>query len=101
MKNKTQEEIEKIIKSKLKKLRSEIVLNSLYTNDYENSYGIDARVVQDFFDCYMEYLNELLEEKEDVDKLVENGKYYNKIFELDNIENLENFYWSCEIDLGF
>ena len=37
-------------------LRTEITLGSLYTSDYENSFQILPRMVQDFFDGYIEYL---------------------------------------------
>ena len=49
----------------LKKLRSEIVLNSLYTNDYENTLNICPIDVQMFFDSYIDYLMELQEDDED------------------------------------
>ena len=51
-------------------LRTEITLGSLYTSDYENSFQILPRMVQDFFDGYIEYLWELAEEnnkKADID----------------------------------
>ena len=35
-------------KQELQQLRNEITLNSLYTSDYDNSFNIDARQVQDF-----------------------------------------------------
>jgi hypothetical protein len=44
------------------KLRKDIILNSLFTRDYTNRYGIDPSVVQGFFDGYVEYLYELAEE---------------------------------------
>lgn len=89
-------------KKELTKLRKEIVLNSLFTDDYENSFGIDKRLVQTFFDGYMEELNYLLEEKlgkENVENLGF-GKYYDELFKLDTIDNLYNYYCSCE-DIGF
>ena len=50
-------------------LRTEITLGSLYTSDYENSFQILPRMVQDFFDGYIEYLWELAKEnnKKDMD----------------------------------
>ena len=36
-------------KQELQQLRNEITLNSLYTSDYNNSFNIDPRQVQDFF----------------------------------------------------
>ena len=75
-------------------LRTEITLGSLYTSDYENSFQILPRMVQDFFDGYIEYLWELAEEnnKKDVDfeDLVEN---------YDNADNLEGWYYCFDEDL--
>lgn len=48
-------------KQKLWRLRQEIVLNSLYLRDYENTFGIPHYIVCDFFDGYMEYLEEINE----------------------------------------
>lgn len=67
-------------------LRNEIVLNSLYTSDYENTHHILPRDVQDFFDGYVEYLYELAEEDgEELDITDLCAKY-------DNPDNLENWY---------
>ena len=67
-------------------LRNEIVLNSLYTSDYENTHHILPRDVQDFFDGYVEYLDELAEEDgEELDITDLYAKY-------DNPDNLENWY---------
>lgn len=40
------------------KLRDEIVLGSLYVRDYENSFGIDAHEVCDFFDGFLDWAEE-------------------------------------------
>ena len=83
-------------------LRQEIVLNSLFTSDYQNSFGINEEVVQNFFDSYMKELGYLLEEKvgkEEIKKMSDN-KYYDELFKLDNKENLYNYYCSCE-EIGF
>ena len=67
-------------------LRNEIVLNSLYTSDYENTHHILPRDVQDFFDGDVEYLYELAEEDgEELDITDLCAKY-------DNPDNLENWY---------
>ena len=75
-------------KTKLWNLRNEIVLNSLYISDYENSFGIPAAIVCEFFDSYISYLDELM---------TENGEclpiddFFNKY---DTKENLWNW-WYC------
>lgn len=70
------------------KLRMEIRLNSFYVHDYDNSFGLTALSVSDFFDSYVEYLGELAEE--------EFGKYYtlDDVFSFDNEDNLYNW-WGC------
>lgn len=44
-------------------LRKEIVLNSLFIADYQNSFGIKANSVCEFFDSFMSYAQG--EERED------------------------------------
>ena len=82
-----------LTREELRDLRNEIVLNSLYTSDYENTHHILPRDVQDFFDGYVEYLYELAEEngeKLDIQDLC--MKY-------DNPDNLENWYYCFEDNL--
>ena len=50
---------EKLTSAELSKLRKEIILNSLYVSDYENSFGFDANDICCFFDGYVSYLEEL------------------------------------------
>ena len=69
------------------KLREEIVLNSLYTSDYENSFGFKAHSVAVFFDGYISYLEELAEE--DNFHTDNDFEFFNKY---DNIDNLESWY---------
>ena len=75
-------------------LRTEITLGSLYTSDYENSFQILPRTVQDFFDGYIEYLWELAEEnnkKADID--------FEDLVEIyDNADNLESWYYCFDED---
>lgn len=47
----------------LVELRKQITLNSLFISDYENTFGIPANIVCDFFDGFMSYLTELEQEK--------------------------------------
>ena len=46
-------------------LTKDIVWNSLFISDYENRYGIDANIVSDFADGYLDWLCE--EFKEEID----------------------------------
>lgn len=45
-------------KDELWALRQEIKLGSLFYADYRNSFGIDTHPVCDFFDGYLEYLDQ-------------------------------------------
>ena len=45
-------------KENLWKLRKEIKLGSLFITDYRNSFGIDPRKVCDFFDGFLEFVEE-------------------------------------------
>lgn len=75
-------------------LRKEIVLNSLYYSDYENSYGVDCHAVCDFFDGYVEYMAELAEEE---GKAIEVNMTWNEFFEsYDTAENLEAWWYMFE-----
>ena len=49
-------------REQLKKLREDITLNSLFTSDYVNSFGIDEKLVHSFMEGYFEELNEILKE---------------------------------------
>ena len=77
-------------KIQLQRLRNDIVLNSLYTADYNNRYGIDPHEVQDFFDGYIEYLGEL--EREKYGHEIDTQDFF---AEFDNIENLLEWQYMC------
>ena len=51
-----------LTKEQLWELRLQIVLNSLFVHDYDNSLGIPAQEACDFFDGYAEYLWDLAEQ---------------------------------------
>ena len=51
-----------LTKEQLWALRQEIVLNSLYVADYRNSDGFDEHKVCDFFEGYVDFLQELAAE---------------------------------------
>ena len=59
---KTYEKPTQLGRIQLWRLRQDIVLNSLFTTDYANRYGIEPSVAQGFFDGYVEYLYDLAEE---------------------------------------
>lgn len=79
-----------LTKEQLWKLRQEIVLGSLYINDYKNSFGIDPQAVCNFFDSFIE------DAQQD-----DEGNYNNrKTEEFDNAEELYNYYMTCENPFG-
>ena len=47
------------------RLTKDIVWNSLFISDYENRYDIDANIVSDFADGYLDWLCEEFEEEID------------------------------------
>ena len=83
-------DVNNLTKEQLCKLRQEIVLGSLYTHDYDNSFGIDPSAVCNFFDSFIE------------DAQVDDyGRPNNReIKEYDNAEDLYNYYRSCENPFG-
>ena len=83
-------DVNNLTKEQLWKLRQEIVLGSLYTHDYDNSFGIDPSAVYNFFDSFIE------------DSQVDDfGKPNDReVEEYDNAEDLYNYYCSCENPFG-
>ena len=76
-----------LTKSELQQLRNEIVLGSLYLNDYENSLGIDPDAVYMCFESFLDYCWEEAEEigiaADDIQDIYD--KY-------DNIEDIYTYY---------
>lgn len=79
-------------KEELKQLRKEIVLNSLFLNDYKNSVGIRKKDACNFFDSYLEYLSDLSKEDN------KNMDIIDIIDKYDTTYNLYNFYCLYEDD---
>ena len=80
---------------KLWELRKEIVINSLYYDDYENSFGIPKRICCDFFDGFLEYC--WIIEAETENGLTDWKDIYNKY---DNAEALWNYFCGVEYPFG-
>lgn len=88
-------------KQELQQLRNEITLNSLYTSDYNNSFNIDPRQVQDFFDSYLENCETIPNDNGDLlcDMDLSYDDYYDTLFTIaNNIDNLYDYYLSFEKD---
>ena len=78
-------------------LRNEIVLNSLYTEDYRNSFGINPSDCSEFFNGYYEYLWELAKEdfnEEGKDTKDLTDAYIVEVY--DNTENLSSWYYCID-----
>lgn len=82
-----------LTKNQLKQLRKEIVLNSLFLNDYNNSLFIKNKTVCAFMDSYIEYLYEIAHENN-----FKSDNITDVLNEYDNIENLYNYYLCYEND---
>ena len=79
-------------RSQLGGLRRDVVLNSLFTSDYVNRYGIEPAVVQTFFDGYVDYIEELEEEAG------ENLHYDEFLAKYDTLDNL--WTWAQTVAAG-
>lgn len=65
------------------KLRNEIVLNSMFVNDYKNSLGINESEVCDFFDAYTERVS---------DDCEDDNNYYEYLKQRDNEDDLFEYF---------
>ena len=82
-------------KEKLWKLRKEIVLGSLFYNDYKNSFDIPEKACFNFFDSFMEYCWDI--ESEEENGLTEWEDVINKY---DNKDELWNYFYGMEYPFG-
>ena len=82
-----------ITQAQLWRLRLEIVLNSLYYSDYENSLGLDRRVVAAFFDGFLEFVEE--EMKEDIPGFTDSD-FFRHLPAYDNSEYLWQYFCGFE-----
>lgn len=87
---------EDLTTQELQKLRNEIVLNSIFYGDYDNSFGFDIKHIYQFFDGYVSFLEELAEEDNysDWENVLEMFNRY------DTIENLQSWF-NCYDDLSW
>ena len=82
-----------ITQAQLWELRREIVLNSLYYSDYENSFGLDRRIVSAFFDGFLDFIEE--EMKEDIPGFTD-AAFFKHIPAYDNQEYLWQYFCGFE-----
>lgn len=77
------------------KLRQEIKLGSLFAADYRNSFGIDPHKVCDFFDGFLEFVEEAMQENyPDYD----DAAFWELLPDYDTPEYLLDWYYCFEED---
>lgn len=74
-------------------LRQRIPLGSLYFKDYRNKLGVEEHTCCDFFDGYLDYLWELMEEDG-----IHDDAAWDHLKDYDTSENLWNWYGCFEED---
>lgn len=79
--------------TKLYKLRKEIILNSLYTRDYSNTFNIPDEKCCNFFNGYVEFLADYMP----VNIGVHDNEYFTLLHELDNKETLWEYFMLFDI----
>ena len=84
---------EDITKSQLWELRQEVIVNSVFLHDYENSFGYDKACVCSFFDGYYNFLWELAEEEF-------NSPTHANAMSFDNEDTLWSWY-NCHEDFSW
>ena len=83
-----------LTKKQLKQLRDEIVLNSIFLKDYDNTLFIKRDRVCNFFNSFIEYIEEIYTEKHG-----HSAYSYDDLFkEYDNINTLYDYYKYMEYD---
>ena len=85
--------MKKLNMGQLWNLRKEIVLNSLYLYDYDNSFGLDSYSLSIFFDGYLEYLEE--EMKYNIENY-DDSMFFEYLKDYDNEDNLYDWYMMIE-----
>lgn len=83
---KKQKSVWELSLAKIKKLRKEIVLNSLFISDYQNSLGLEPNQVLCYFDAYFEFL------LNNVEKGLSDTERITAALEMDTWQNLKYFH---------
>lgn len=79
-----------LTKNQLKTLRNEICLNSLYLKDYSNSFYIKEKTVCDFFNSFMDHIDDYYN--------FNNMDYYEVLKKHDNIDEIWKYYCDSCMD---
>lgn len=79
-------------------LRGEIVLNSIFINDYSNSLGINPHKVCDFFDSYLDMKTSNYEEDNPHATNKQKDRYFDKVLHENDIQDMYDYYLHIEGD---
>lgn len=101
--------LEDFTREDLAQLRSEVVLNSLYESDYQNSFGISQHSASLFFDSYLEDISDRAREDGYLWDYAEPGStYYQEGYHtwsefLEKYDTLDNLvsWWGCYEDFSW
>ena len=85
----------RLTKAQLWSLRRQIVLGSLFYSDYVNTFGIDRRLVCDFFDSFLSFIGEQMQE--DIPGY-DDRHFFDHLPAYDNAEALWEWYGCYEDD---
>ena len=88
---------EDFTKEDLWALRNEVVVNSIFDSDYHNSFGLDTHSVCDFFDGWLDFIEELMVEDGYKDAAC---RFFDYFVEYDNADTLVQWY-NCYDDLSW
>lgn len=80
--------------NKLWALRQQIMLGSLYYKDYRNKLGVEEHICCDFFDGYLDYLWDLMEEA----GISDDQALWDHLSDYDTSKNLWDWYGCFEED---
>lgn len=80
---------EDFTKEDLWKLRCEVSVNSLYYSDFHNSFGLDTHSVSDFFEGWLDFVKEQMEEDGHKDA---GDKFFDYFDEYDNPDTIDSWY---------
>ena len=76
-------------KEQLWKLRQEVPIGSLFIQDYNNSFGVDPWDASEFFDGYLDSLEDKMEYQISGFK---DAEFWKRLSKFDYTENLEDWY---------
>ena len=72
----------------LLQLRSEVTLGSVFFSDYSNSFGIPENEAMSFFEGFLDYCDELIQEKLGD---IEDYNFWEEFEDYDNLEYLKRY----------